>query len=100
MTTLTITDADGSATTYSGDGAGIRAEALVDLVSADQGETHYDLTETQRRAVESYVASEGLESQAAVAWDDMVRDFVLSVPTLEDLGVFLGGPDSTVTITD
>lgn len=99
MTTLTITDTDGTITTYSGDGAGIRAEALVDLVSAD-GETHYDLTDEQRRAVESYVASRGLQEQAAVAWDDMVRDFVISTPSLEDLGTFLGGPDSTVTITD
>jgi hypothetical protein len=100
MTTLTITTADGSTTTYSGDGAGIRAEALVDLVSADQGETHYDLTDDQKQAVESYVEAEGPQEQAAVAWDDMVRDFVISVPALEDLGAFLGGPGSAVTITD
>ena len=100
MITLTITDTDGTITTYSGDGAGIRAEALVNLVSADQGETHYDLTDDQKQAVEAYVEAEGLQEQAAVAWDDMVRDFVITAPTLEDLGTFLGGPGSTVTITD
>ena len=100
MTTLTITNTDGSTTTYSGTGAGIRAEALVDLVSADQGVTAYDLTESQRHEVEAYVASEDLQEQAAVAWDDMVRDYVISAPALKDLGHFLGGPGSTVTITD
>lgn len=99
MITLTITDTDGTITTYSGDGAGIRAEALVDLVSADQGETHYDLTETQRRAVEAYVEAEGLQEQAAVDWDDMVQHYI-STLSLEDLGHFLGGAGSTVTITD
>lgn len=100
MTTLTITDADGSTTTYTGTGAGIRAEALVDLVTVEGGVTTYDLTDDQQRAVEAYVEAEGLQEQAAVAWDDMVRDFVITAPTLEDLGTFLGGPGSTVTITD
>lgn len=100
MNTLTITTTDGDTTTYSGTGAGIRVEALVDLVSADQGETHYDLTDDQKQAVEAYVEAEGLQEQAAVAWDDAVRDFVISIPALEDLGHFLGGPGSTVTITD
>lgn len=100
MTTLTITDADGSTTTYTGTGAGIRAEALVDLVTVEEGVTTYDLTDDQKQAVEAYVESEGLEPQVAVAWDDMVRDYVISTRTLEDLGHFLGGPGSTVTITD
>lgn len=100
MITLTITDADGSATTYRGDGAGIRAEALVDLVTVEEGVTTYDLTDDQKQVVESYVEVEGLQEQAAVAWDDMVRDYVISVPSLEDLGRFLGGAGSTVTITD
>lgn len=100
MTTLTITDTAGSTTTYTGTGAGIRAEALVDLVTVEEGVTTYDLTDDQKQAVEAYVESEGLEPQVAVAWDDMVRDYVISAPALKDLGHFLGGPGSTVTITD
>ncbi|AGP30123.1 hypothetical protein [Corynebacterium terpenotabidum] len=100
MITLTITDADGSATTYRGDGAGIRVEALVDLVTVEEGVTTYDLTDDQKQAVESYVEAGGLQEQAAADWDDAVRDFVITTRTLEDLGRFLGGPGSTVTITD
>lgn len=100
MTTLTITTTDGDTTTYTGTGAGIRAEALVDLVTVEEGVTTYALTDDQKQTVESYVEAEGLESQAAADWDDSVRDYVISVPSLEDLGTFLGGPGSTVTITD
>lgn len=99
MTTLTITDTDGTITTYTGTGAGIRAEALVDLVTVEEGVTTYDLTDEQRRAVEAYVEAEGLQEQAAVAWNDTVQHYI-STLSLEDLGHFLGGPGSTVTITD
>lgn len=89
MPTLTITTDDGDTTTYSGTGAGIRAEILMELANTREDA----FTDAQRRVAESSV-------QAAVDWDDTVRDYLLSVPTLEDLGHFLGGPDSIVTITD
>lgn len=99
MITLTITTADGDTTTYTGTGAGIRAEALVDLVTVEEGVTTYDLTDDQKQTVEAYVEAEGLQEQAAVAWDDTVQHYI-STLSLEDLGHFLGGPGSTVTITD